>query len=127
VSAHEPSAEAAHLAEAANVRVTMSMTPREALEFFLKLSSDDAFRARLEADPHTVLAEHHIYIPSTAVPLRASLPPKDALQRILADLIAGREGTVTALPFNVDPMYWFFMDFLIFLLRPATRRSREAG
>jgi predicted lipid carrier protein YhbT len=117
MSKHDPATEAAHLAKAADVRITMNMTPREVFNFVLKLSSDDDFRARLEKNPHEVLAENHIYIPSKDIPLHASLPPKEQLQQVLMDLMTKREALVRALPLNVDPMYWFFMDFLIFLAR----------
>jgi predicted lipid carrier protein YhbT len=115
MSDHDNTSEASHLEKARNVRISMNMTPREAFNFVLKLSSDDEFRSRLEMNPHEVLAEHHIHIPSKDIPLHASLPPKDALQQVLMDLMAGREGTITALPLNVDPMYWMFIDFFIFL------------
>ena len=96
-------------------RITLNLTPTEAHDFLIKLSNDDEFRSRLERNPHEILAEHHIYIPSKDIPLHASLPPKDALQQALMDLMADREGTITALPLNVDPMYWMFIDFFIFL------------
>ncbi len=115
MSEHDNTSEASHLEKAGNVRISINMTPREAFNFILKLSSDDEFRSRLERNPHEILAEHHIYIPSKDIPLHASLPPKDALQQALMDLMADREGTITALPLNVDPMYWMFIDFFIFL------------
>ena len=60
MSEHDNMSEASHLEKAANVRISMNMTPREAFNFILRLSSDDEFRSRLERNPHEVLAEHHI-------------------------------------------------------------------
>jgi len=116
--------EAEHLKKAANVRISMNLTPREVFNLVTRMASDDEFRARLEKNPHEVLAEHHIYVPSKDIPLHASLPPKEELQQALMDIMSGHQGTITALPFNVDPQYWFFIDFLIFLAhrtQPAKR------
>lgn len=114
--------EAEHLDQVADVRITITMTPREAYNFMHQLSTDDALRARIQANPHEVLAEYGIHVPSRAIPLQASLPPKDQLQQLLIDITAGRESTLAELPFNVDPMYWMFIDFFIFLARMPIAR-----
>ena len=108
--------EALHLEQAATVRITMKLSPRQAFDLFTKLSSDDAFRAKVEKDPHRVLSEYGIDVPSKAIPLERSLPPKEKLQEVFVDLFARRHGVVSELPLNVDPFYWYFIDFLIFLL-----------
>jgi hypothetical protein len=100
----------------ADSRITVSMTPRELMTFVFRLASDDDFRARLERDPHGVLAENHVHIPTPAVPLHINLPPKGELQEALAEMMRGSDVKVAAIPFNVDPGYWIFIDFLIFLL-----------
>jgi hypothetical protein len=99
-----------------NTRISVNMTPGEILEFVLKLASDDEFRSRLEKVPHEVLEESHIRLPLPDVPLHVNLPPKDEMQRVIGDLLAGNEIKLAALPFNVQPEYAFFIDFLIFLL-----------
>jgi putative modified peptide len=120
------SQEAAHLAQAANVKITMRLTPRQAFDLILKLSSDDAFRAQVQNDPHKVLAGHGIDVPSRDIPLDRALPPKEKLQEVLMQMMARRQGSVSELPFNVDPMYWYFIDFLIFLLhRPVLKKELE--
>jgi putative modified peptide len=122
MSSHDSVDEAAHLERIADVRVTMSLTPREAFNLLLRLSSDDEFRSQVEAQPHRVLAEHGINVPSEDIPLQASLPPKEVLQEVMLQLMAGQQGTIAELPFNVDPMYWWFIDFIIFLVQ-----RREPG
>ena len=117
--------ESAHLARIADVRITKSLSPREAFGLMLRLATDDAFRASIEHDPHGVLARFGVDVPSKDIPLHASLPPKEALRDVLLDIMADRQGTIAELPFNVDPMYWMFIDFLIFLLAP--RRPQAHG
>ena len=102
MSEHD-SQEAAHLAQAANVKITIRMTPRQAFDLILKLSSDDAFRAQVQKDPHKVLAGHGIDVPSRDIPLERALPPKEKLQEVLLQIMARRQGSVSELPFNVDP------------------------
>jgi putative modified peptide len=111
-----------HLRQAANVRISMNLTPREVFKLMTRLATDDAFRAKVEADPYGTLAEHNIRVPSRDIPLNASLPPKEELQQVLIDIMSGHQGSVTALAFNVDPQYWFFMDFLIFLVHRAPQK-----
>ena len=119
MSDQNESLEAEHLKKAADVRISMNLTPREVFNLVTRMASDDEFRARLEKSPHEVLAEHHIYVPSTDIPLHASLPPKKELQQVLMDIMSGHQGTITELPLNVDPQFWFFIDFLIFLAHRA--------
>lgn len=108
--------EARTLEKVANARINFNMTPREVLEFLMRLASDDDFRARLEKQPHKALADNHIHVPVKDVPLHVHLPPKDQLQEALMDIMTGQELRLRALPFNVDPGFWYFIDFLIFLL-----------
>jgi hypothetical protein len=124
VSSDDSTNEAQHLEQIADIRVTMRLTPREAFDLLLKLSSDDEFRATVEEAPHRVLSEYGIDVPSVDIPLKASLPPKELLEEVLLQFMAGQQGTVAELPLNVDPMYWYFIDFLIFLVRsrPAAKR-----
>jgi hypothetical protein len=119
--AKKNSRETALLEKMADSRISFNMTPREILEFVLRLASDDDFRSRLENNPHEVLAENHIHIPVPDVPLHVNLPNKDELQRAVIDIMAGHHIKLTALPFNVDPGYWFFIDFLIFLARTPSK------
>ena len=118
--------ESDHLARIADVRITKSLSPRETFNLLLRMASDDSFRASIEHDPHGVLARFGIDVPSKDIPLQASLPPKDALRDVLLDIMADRQGAIAELPFNVDPMYWYFIDFLIFLLSGRGSRSRIA-
>jgi putative modified peptide len=119
--------EALHLEQAAHVRITMSLTPRQAFNLMLKLSSDDAFRDQVKKNPHEVLSKYGIDVPSRDIPLERALPPKEQLQEVLLQMFAGRPGIVTELPFNVDPFYWQFIDFLIFLAAPAHRQAPPAA
>ena len=112
----DESREAALLQKMADSRISISMTPREILTFVFRLASDDEFRARLEHDPHGVLAENHVHIPVPDVPLHINLPPKRELQEAVTEMMRGNDIKVPAIPFNVDPGYWFFIDFLIFLV-----------
>jgi hypothetical protein len=112
----EDTPSAALIQKMADARMGVNMTPREILEFVLKLASDDEFRTRLEKVPQEVLTEYHIDIPLQDVPLHVNLPTKDEMQRVIVDMLAGNEIKLAALPFNIQPEYAFFIDFLIFLL-----------
>ena len=107
--------ERAILEKLANVRIGVNMTPKEVFNFLLKLASDDDFRAAIEKNPNEALAQYHVYVPSHDVPFHVTLPPKGQLQQALMDMLTGDPGVIPALPFNVDPMFWWFIDFLIFL------------
>ena len=106
-------------------RISIGMTPKEAFAFILRLSSDDEFRASLEKDPHRVLAEHRVLIPPRGVPIQVHLPGKEELQDTLADIMMGNPVALPALPFNVDPGFWFFIDFLIFLVAGRPGRGHK--
>lgn len=79
------------LADRANRRVNVSMTPTEAYEFGVKLATDDEFRARIERDPINSLAECHIYLPPDSVKGDVHLPDKADVLEALDALSTGRE------------------------------------
>jgi hypothetical protein len=105
-------------------RITLNVTPREAQDFLIKLSTDDKFRSRLGADPGQVLAEYHIYIPLEQIPGAVVLPPKEVLQRALANFTEYGEIDFTGL---LSPAGWPFMLFWWLYMTPAKPRRRTEG
>jgi hypothetical protein len=75
-------------------RVSINISPNEAMEFANRLTYDDQFRGRLEANPVEVLAEYHIYMPSDQLPRSTTLPPKEELRKTIPALTRGRELSV---------------------------------
>jgi putative modified peptide len=71
------------------VQITVSGTREQAHAFLKRLASDDDFRARLEANPRTVLAENGIeFTPDDqfSVPETVNLPPKSELEQLLEEM-----------------------------------------
>jgi putative modified peptide len=64
---------------------------------FDKLGSDDAFRARLEADPVSALAELGVHVPS-GLPLgKVTLPSKEEVQANAPNWLSHVENTPTTM------------------------------
>ena len=109
----------------ADVRGTISLTPREAQEFLSKLATDDDFRSRLEASPREVLGEYHLNIPVEAFRSRFGLPSKaemaDALRafRERGEISLDRMFTPTGWPLMV--FWWLYMT----PEKPVRRRDRD--
>jgi putative modified peptide len=89
---------------------SVSADPQAVSDFIRRLASDDAFRAQLEQDPATVLAQNGISI----VPLPASLklPPKAvfvaALQNVPVASPAGAGGV------QIAGEFYAFLAFFAF-------------
>lgn len=64
---------------------------------FDKLGSDDAFRARLEADPAGALAELGVHVPKGLPTGKISLPSKEDVQANAQTWLAHAESTPTAM------------------------------
>ncbi|MCK7593202.1 NHLP-related RiPP peptide [Pseudomarimonas salicorniae] len=64
---------------------------------FDKLGSDDAFRARLEADPKAALAELGVHVPDGLPTGTIRLPSKEEVQANSAQWLSHAEGTPTAM------------------------------
>lgn len=105
-------------------RVTITLTPREAHAFILKLATDDAFRARLAANAGDVLAESGIYLPLDQIPVETLVPPKEALQRALQNFTTRGEIDVTGL---LSPSGWPLMVFWWLYMTPAKPSRRRQG
>ena len=63
---------------------------------FDKLGNDDAFRARLEADPAAALAELGVQVPP-GLPAHISLPSKEAVKAGADTWLAGAKDASTAM------------------------------
>src|SRR5438552_1140487 len=100
-------------------RINLSITPREAHDFILKLSSDDEFRARLKRNPAKVLAEHHISIPLELIPGVVALPPKKVVREALSNFTRAGELNVLSLHIPFSSSQWAFVLFWWLYLTPA--------
>lgn len=100
-------------------RFTLNITPKEAHEFIVKLSKDDEFRSRLEADPAHVLAEYHINIPLNLIPSAVALPPKQLVQEALSNFTRAGELNVASLHSAFTSSLWPFVLFWWLYLTPA--------
>ena len=107
-----------------DARFRISMTPKEAHNFIVKLSSDDEFRSRFEKNPKEVLAEHHIDFPSKIIPEYISLPPKDVLQQDLEKFT--KEGKEDLGDF-FSPYRWTHMFFWWLYATPAKPPLSKEG
>ncbi len=63
--------------------VNTNATKHELGELVQRLAYDDKFRAALEADPVSVLAEYHVTLPTHSFRERIELPSKEALQETI--------------------------------------------
>jgi putative modified peptide len=63
---------------------------------FDKLGNDDAFRARLEADPAAALAELGVQVPA-GLPAHVTLPSKEAVRANAPAWLASAEDASTAM------------------------------
>jgi putative modified peptide len=93
-------------------RLSVNMTPTEAYEFGVKLATDDEFRARLQADPVAVLAEHHIYLPPREITTEVHLPSKEDVRAAMESIISGGEFRRAFLPDAVPDLIIFFFFIL---------------
>ena len=107
-----------------DTRISLNLTPTEAHDFVIRLSSDDAFRTRLEQSPTEVLAEHHIYIPFSQLPGIVVLPSKESLQQALHKFSTRGEIDVEAL---FSPSGWPLMCFWWLYMTPAKPPHGKEG
>jgi putative modified peptide len=114
-------------ANANDQRLNLNITPNEAHEFLLKLSTDDNFRDRLERNPTEVLAEHHISIPSELVPGIAALPPKEVVQEALSAFTRAGELNVRGLHTPFTSSRWSFVLFWWLYFTPARPPHHQEG
>ena len=63
---------------------------------FDKLGNDDAFRARLEADPAAALAELGVHVPA-GLPAHVTLPSKEVVQANAAAWLSSADDASTAM------------------------------
>jgi hypothetical protein len=63
--------------------VRVNITRPRAHDLIIRLVEDPRFRAQLEADPDTVLAEHGIEVGPGTLPEQVSLPEPDAIREFL--------------------------------------------
>ena len=64
---------------------------------FDKLGSDDAFRSRLETDPHGALGELGVHVPKDLPTGKISLPSKEDVQANAPTWLSHAESTPTAM------------------------------
>jgi putative modified peptide len=108
-------------------RLNLSITPREAHEFLLKLSTDDEFRRRLERNPAEALAEYHISVPLELIPGVVSLPPKEVVQQALSNFTRAGELNVRNLHTAFASSMWPFVLFWWLYFTPARPPHRKEG
>ena len=107
-----------------DTRFSLNLTPTEAHEFLIKLSSDDAFRSRLQRNPTEVLAAHHIYIPVGQIPDVVILPSKESLQQALDKFSTQGKIDLEAL---FSPSGWPLMLFWWLYMTPAKPPRGKEG
>jgi len=107
-----------------DTRIPLNLTPTEVYEFLIKLSSDDAFRTRLEQNPTEVLAEHHIHVPIDQLPGIVVLPSKESLQRALDKFSNRGEIDLEEL---FSPSGWPLMLFWWLYMTPAKPPRGKEG
>ena len=90
-------------------RVTINMTPREALEFAQRIAYDDSFRAKFESSPREILSFYHIDMSAALIPAKIVLPPKEDIQRALTEILIGGELAGRAISFFI--VFWAFFAF----------------
>jgi len=105
-------------------RVSFNLTPREALDFLKKLSSDDEFRSRLQQSPREVLAEHHIHFPTDYFPDAVTLPSKELLEEALRSFTTAGEINLSALP-NSTTHWALFCFWWLFWTESRPPRPAE--
>ena len=84
-------------------RVVVALTPREAIEFIVKLATDDDFRRELESAPEETLARHHVYVAPGTLPDIGKLPSKKTCQDILKNLGTGQPFVLPLIPYRTPP------------------------
>ena len=107
-----------------DTRISINLTPSEAYQFITKLCRDDAFRDRLQTNPADVLAEHHIYIPTTKVHDIITLPTKAELQHALDQFT--NHGVID-LGLLFSPTGWPVMLFWWLYMTPAKPPRGQEG
>jgi hypothetical protein len=105
----------------AEITVTITSTPAQAIEFLRLLARDDGpepeagtFRRLLAEEPITTLKRYGITIQSTqGLSFSTSLPPKHAVEEALVNVKAANEfGPDTASEEDPPLGYWPFLAFL---------------
>jgi hypothetical protein len=83
-------------------------TKRDMVELVQRLAYEDEFRAAMEADPTSVLAEYKVNLPAGAFRAGVDLPPKEVLQEALGGFDGG--------PLNIGP-FIAFAAFIAFITK----------
>jgi hypothetical protein len=108
-------------------RLNLRITPREAHDFIVKLSTDDEFRIRLQQNPAEVLAEHHISIPLELIPGVVALPPKELVQEALYKFTKEGELNFAGLHTPFTSSVWPFVLFWWLYFTPARPPRHKKG
>ena len=67
--------------------ITQYDTPASGqIAFLRRVTQDDQFRTRLEADPQSALAEYGLEIGARNLPAQVTLPRRDAMLEAIGDL-----------------------------------------
>jgi len=102
-------------------RIQITTDSAQADEFIRKLSTDEGFRADLEADPRAVLARYGMEISPELLEEPVALPPPDLINEIVAGMHAGEfSPEVGAALLDSSLLYFAFRIFRkLGLLPPA--------